>query len=133
MIVGITASRRFKSIDSQLIDSKILDLVIAPNVNEIVFGGAKGGDTIALKAALLHRAGLYRPGAKPSIPKLVVIVPDVVRSQPPETWAITERADEVVELHLPIIKDDGWLAYRKRNEAIVDRCNRMVAFWTGSY
>ena len=77
----------------------------------IVFGGARGVDTLALRAAWLARGGA---DAMMITPKLVAVVPDSVDRQP-RTAAHTIRdcADEVIELHLPIYRAGS---FHKRNE-----------------
>lgn len=100
-------------------------LVKNPSIDAIYFGGAKGGDTEALKAALFYRTGRR--------PWLVVVVPDVVTKQPFETRAWTHRADEVIELKNPITSDDDYEAYTIRDQYLVDVGSLLVAFWRGNY
>jgi hypothetical protein len=100
-------------------------LVGNPTLDAIYFGGAKGTDTEALKAAL-H----YRTGKKPW---LVVVVPDTVEVQPGETHEWARKADEVIELRNHISKDDSFASFRTRNQYLVDVATFLVAFWNGLY
>lgn len=100
-------------------------LVGNASIDAIYFGGARGADTEALKAALEFRADKR--------PWLVVVVPDTVSRQPRETHEWTRKADEVIELHAAITKDDGFASFKKRNVFLVDIASFLVAFWAGDY
>jgi hypothetical protein len=95
------------------------------SIKSIYFGGAAGSDTEALKAALYYRKG---PG-----PRLIVIVPDTVDSQPADTRQWTLKADEIVELKNPITSEDSYSSYKKRNEHLVDHGTFVVAFFNGNF
>lgn len=94
------------------------------SIDEVYLGGASGVDTEFLKAALQ-----YRVGARP---RIIVVVPDTVERQPISTRAWTMQADAVIELREPIMADNRYLSYKKRNEYIVDRGTFLVAFFNGS-
>ena len=128
MIVGITGSRSFRYSSAELISSKMLWLVTELDVDTICFGGAKGADTIALSKVLE-----FRKSARFVLPKLIVILPNKLESQPPETHYTTRLADEVIELGLRITAEDHYEAYHARNRSIVDRSDEIVAFWNGDY
>jgi hypothetical protein len=123
--VCITATRNIGKADVAIISEAMKELVADPKVTTIYFGGARGGDTEALLAAYNHRIALER-GLRP---QLVLVVPDTLKAQPRETWEISELADEKIELSQPITSSDGFAAYRKRNQYMVDRAGRVTAFW----
>jgi uncharacterized phage-like protein YoqJ len=99
-------------------------IVDRPDVVELIFGGARGCDTLAIRAALETRADRANP-------KLTVIVPARVKDQPNEAQPWIRKADEIVQLGLPLRGGRGSVAYRKRNQAMVDRADELVAFWDG--
>lgn len=101
----------------------LADVVRDPTVDAVYFGGALGADTYALRAALKLRHG-HRP-------HLVVVVPNLVSTQPHSTWEWTQRADEVIEMHMPITVLDGYKAYTVRDQYLVDVASSLVAFYSG--
>jgi hypothetical protein len=122
----ITAHRDLADGDDLLIRKGMAEFIGYGEFDFIMFGGARGGDTFALAAALdLRTTG-------PKNPKLIVVVPDTLAAQPRETWATTERADQVIELHHKITRDDGWQAFHRRDHFMVDWVfpeGRVLAFW----
>lgn len=100
-------------------------LVENSSIKEIYFGGARGTDTEALKAALYYRSGKH--------PRLVVVLPDTLNQQPRDTREWTVRSDEVIELKIPLTPEDGFASYKKRNEYIVDHGTILVAFFNGNF
>jgi len=94
-------------------------------IRAIYFGGARGTDTEALKAALYYRKGVY--------PRLIVVLTDTLDQQPVSTHQWTRRADELIELRRKINPEDGYLSYRKRNEYMVDNGTFLVAFFNGNF
>jgi hypothetical protein len=96
------------------------------HIDVIYFGGARGGNTEALRAALHFRGDAKRP-------KLIVVVPDSLARQPLETQIWSKKADAVVELNHPITKEDGFAAYGKRDQYLVDRATTVLAFFSGNY
>lgn len=130
--IAITANRNITPADEAMIGATMFGLVRMPDVEEIIFGGARGGDTVALIAA----GGGSRSGKGTRMvrPKCVVIVPCRVADQPHDAReAIRVFADEVIELGLPITRDDGWAAYKRRNEAMADRSTHVGGFWNGDH
>lgn len=123
-VASITGHRDLSEGNRRVIWAAMKGLVSNPKVTEIWFGGAKGADNEALKAALHHRGTL-------SVPKLVVVVPDHLLHQPRECQLIIERADQVIELKNPIMADDRYASYHRRNEFLVDHASVLVAFWDG--
>jgi hypothetical protein len=127
MRVAITANRDLAPGDFDRIERAMRDLC-ALRPNEIIFGGARGGDTVALEWA-----GFYRIAPT----RLVVIVPDTIMMQSREAQsAIRLWSDEVVELRNPITRDDRFAAMKVRNAAMIDRAHeanggRLLGFWDG--
>lgn len=122
-IVSITAHRTLTENDVRTIHSVMKHIVELPHVDAIYFGGARGGDTEALKAALHFR--LF------DRPRLVVVVPDTLAKQPSETHVWTKKADEVIELKHPITRDDGWASFGLRDQYLVDVASSLVGFYSG--
>lgn len=121
MKIAVSGMRDIVPADYPIIEIQIAD-ILSEHPEEILFGGARGADTVALAAACAM-LGVIRP------PKLIVIVPKRVKDQPPEAqeW-ISECADEVVELKAARL--DG-RAYWQRNKALISRADGLVAFWDG--
>lgn len=125
--IAITGNRHPASSDHLLIKSTINKIMSDKKVAEVIFGGAQGVDTVALLCALLFK----EKNPYNIIPKLTVIIPCTMEEQPSSTREVTESADEIVELCHKITSSDGYNAYRARNEVMVDRADRIVAFWDG--
>ena len=123
---------RFYSIDLDMMENKMIILVNDPDVEEIIFGGAIGGDTILLFYALKHRKG--------NRPKLTVVLPVDLKFQAQETREITKRADRIIEMKQNIFDakcnfNNGM--YKARNEEMIKRGLengrdvRVEALWSG--
>lgn len=125
-IVSITAHRKLSAKDTLLIHQAMRHVVALPHVDAIYFGGARGGDSEALKAALHFRA------EKPK-PWLTVVVPDTLLKQPYETHLWSRKANEIIELHHKITPDDGFESYTKRDQYLVDAATTLLAFFSGDY
>jgi predicted Rossmann fold nucleotide-binding protein DprA/Smf involved in DNA uptake len=121
--VAITGNRGITAQDATAVRAKLRELVADPSVVLILFGGARGADTVALEEALARRKG--------GRPRLVVVLPDTIDAQPRDTWATTRRADERIELGRPIRVEDRWRAYHLRNRRLVEEAGELVAFWNG--
>lgn len=121
--VAITANRKLLEEDHVTIFNKMVELVTDPDVEAIYIGGAVGGDTVALEAALdivcMDKA------------KLIVVVPCKVENQPRATHSATRRADEIIELGNPITSANGYESYKIRNRYMVDNAENTVGFWSG--
>ena len=88
----------------------MMDLIVGSGPDGMVFGGAWGTDTVALRAAWRSRSTGGRP-------KLVVVVPGRVGEQTNEaTEAIQQYADETIELGLPL---DQAHSFQTRNERMI--------------
>lgn len=121
MKIAISGMRDIVPADYPIIEIQIAD-ILSERPEEVLFGGARGTDTVALAAACAMLGGT-RP------PKLTVIVPKRVKDQPLEAreW-ISECADEVIELNAPRLDTK---AYWQRNKALISRADGLVAFWDG--
>jgi hypothetical protein len=124
-IASITAHRDLAPSDAAVIQGAMQTLVAHPSVDAIYFGGARGGDTIALQAALYFRQGQR--------PWLTVVVPDRVEKQPVETHFWTRKADEVIELRNEITKADYFQSFTIRDRYLVDVATYLVAFFNDNY
>jgi hypothetical protein len=124
-IISITAHRKLADAHVSTIHATMQKIVRSPDVDAVYFGGALGGDTEALKAALYFRQGKR--------PWLVVVVPDTVAKQPIDTRAWTRQADEVIELRNPIRREDDFVSYTVRDRYLVDVASTVVAFFSGNY
>jgi hypothetical protein len=133
MRVAITANRDLAPRDLAVFEQAMVELCgFCPE--EIIVGGARGGDTLALDLAGRHR-DLART-------RLVVIVPDTVEVQPREAreairrWIVPGR-DELIERRHPINRRwDNFESFKARNRAMVDRAMRAsrpftLGFWNG--
>lgn len=124
----ITAHRELVEGDDLRIRKGVEDFIGFNDFDYILFGGARGGDTLALATALELRSTSRRPLM------LVVVVPDTLAAQPRETWSVSEKADRVIELHHPITRENNFWALRHRNEFMIDWAysdGRLLAFWNG--
>lgn len=127
MRVAITANRDITHADLAVFDRAMRDLC-AMRPEEIIFGGARGGDAVALECAAFYRVATAR---------LVVIVPDTLSMQPDEAQvAIRLYADEVIELRNKITRSNDFAAFKTRNAAMVDRAmecgdGRLLGLWNG--
>lgn len=122
--VAITANRLLIPSDHEIIAIQMAKLMTDPLVEAIYFGGAIGGDTVALQACL-DMTFLDRP-------KLIVVVPFKLSDQPKITRSVSEQADELIELGNPITVSDGYRSYHIRNEFMCDHSSKIVAFWNKS-
>lgn len=120
--IAITANRDLVQNDHRIIASTITGVCeLAPD--EMIFGGARGGDSVSLRVAHAKRDARTR---------LIVIVPDTVAAQPRDAQKdICECADEVIELGYAITRDDGFAAFRNRNATMVTRATHVGGFWNG--
>lgn len=133
--VAITGNRRLTAADEEKIAEKLAALVADPKVERIYFGGARGADTVALRAAQAARDRKPPPreGWRSSAwkPLLVLVVPGILRDQPVEARSAAGLADVLIELGNEITAADGFKAYRTRNAFMVDSADEVVAFWSG--
>jgi pimeloyl-ACP methyl ester carboxylesterase len=126
MRVAITANRNLTRRDEATIGARCRELC-ALSPDEVIVGGARGGDTVALVAVARYRG----PATA-----LVVVVPGTLAEQPREAqeavrlWCSLGR-DVVIELGLTITAADGFEAFKVRNRVMVDRGTHALGFWNG--
>lgn len=121
--VAITAHRDLADTDYDVIFNTMAELLSTQEVDSIYFGGASGGDTVALQSCL-DISCMNKP-------RLIVVLPAKLENQHPQTWPISKRANQLIELGLPITKSDGWKAYHIRDRYMVDHAEKTIAFWDG--
>jgi hypothetical protein len=129
----ISAHRELAEGDEAVIRKGMADFIAFNDFDYIMFGGARGGDTVALAAALECRSILVRPPAARDL-KLIVVVPDTLSVQPRETWQVSQKADRIIELRHPITRTNNFWALHHRNEFMLDWVcphGRLLAFWNG--
>jgi hypothetical protein len=121
MRIAVSGVRDLSPHDLPVIEGIISDIIFE-GPEELLFGGARGTDTVALASACATLGGI-RP------PRLTVIVPRRLKDQPLEAqeWA-RECADEIIEIKSPRLDTE---AYRRRNQALIRRADGLVAFWDG--
>jgi hypothetical protein len=122
MQLGVTGHRDIDEKDRDVIDSTIEKHV--EFADRLYFGGARGTDTRALKSADQHRD--CSDGTQ-----LIGVVPWGVDDQPKDSGKVLQTcADRILELEvdLPVGIPRG---YFKRNQALVDRSDQLLAFWDG--
>jgi predicted amidophosphoribosyltransferase len=119
MRLAITGIRDLDPSDAPIVEMAVSE-AIGAGASELIFGGARGSDTVALLAAC---------AAIDERTNLVVVVPGTLQEQPAEAIdAIQACAKEIVELRLPIHRKDSFL---KRNVAMLERADGVLAFWDG--
>lgn len=111
--------------DEDIIHKAMAEFIGYGEFDYIMFGGARGADTVALMCALdLRKAPL----------RLVVVVPDTLAVQPRDTWGASQHADRVIELGHAITSADRFWSLHHRNEFMIDWVapdGRLLAFWNG--
>jgi len=121
MRIAISGTRDISSIGISVVRNRMKEIMLeCPE--KLIFGGARGTDTVALMSA-----GDLRTST--GSPKFEVIVPRRLKDQPLEAQrVIRQYADEVFELGSPRLDAS---AYRRRNRELVSRADHLVAFWDG--
>lgn len=118
--IAVSGIRDLAPASAHVVELAVCEL-IAAGVQRFVFGGARGTDTVALAVAAAVASDLER----------LVIVPGLLREQPAETRSVTRHcATEVCEMGLSL-RDP--YSYQRRNLAMLDEANVLVAFSAGSH
>lgn len=125
---------RYSVVNLIKVENKVREIIRNPKTKAVILGGAIGGDTIFLSFALAYRTG--------KLPKLYVILPVNLEFQSRETWSITKKADEIIEMNQEPRDKDGQfrkIIYRNRNEKMIEKALEIagndkskvkcVAFW----
>lgn len=116
---AITAHRDLAESDRDIIFDTMFELITDSELEAIYFGGASGGDTVALQACL-DIIMMDRP-------QLIVVLPTKLTNQHPETWWMSSRADKLIELGL----EKKHSSYQIRDKYMVDNADKLIAFWDG--
>lgn len=120
--IAITARRDLTPQLAAKIRTTMYELVQG-GAKALVFGGARGGDTIALIAAYEAKVALN------SNVTLLVIVPGTVDEQPPEArLAIRQCASAVIEMRQNL---SHYASRQNRNLRQLAKSDFLVAFWDG--
>jgi uncharacterized phage-like protein YoqJ len=118
--IMVTAHRDLTPEDHIIIQTTMAAKVASP-VDVIYFGGAFGGDTVALEAALNFK--------KNDKPELVVVLPKTLKDHRDDLHEIIKKADRLVELKLSRkIHADIWWEHDKW---MIDNSQKCLAFWDG--
>lgn len=123
MKIAFSGRRTLTPTDRELIRKVVLEEIGKFQPTDLIFGGARGADTEALDVAMSAKVQWNLPI------NMIVIVPGHLSEQPREACSLASRlVDEVVELGL----DPRWPeSYHERNRVMVERADRLVAFWDG--
>lgn len=121
MKIAITGTRNVAPEGRELIRKALSEIITSRNdIEAIIFGGARGTDTVALECAYEIREEQKRNF------ELIVVVPFKIEKQPREAQeAILKYASRVIELSLPFSMG----GYHKRNEEMVKMADMILAFW----
>ena len=132
--VVITGIRDLHPEDRPIVEQEMARLVTSGSVQVIIFGGARGVDTLALQNARFIRGSR----TSQATPILFVIVPATVNDQPRKAREIiVSCADEIMEMRLDPDNPDS---YHRRNAKMLDRALALegstrhvlcLAFWDG--
>lgn len=128
MKIAYSGHRNIDDFDLDILRGRVVNDLMANDVEELFFGGAVGIDSHALRFAYLARAVRRTP-------RLVVVCPDTLSALPQlaKVWA-EKYADSFVELNNPITATDGYMSYELRNRWMVDQIRDLgvlEAFWSG--
>jgi uncharacterized phage-like protein YoqJ len=120
MKIAITGTRNINPERQALIEKTLTEIITSRNdIEAIIFGGAKGTDTIALECAYKIKQEQQKNF------ELVVVIPFIIDKQPREARdAIKRCAERLIELKLPYSKG----GYLKRNEEMVKMADLLIAF-----
>ena len=124
----ISGHRDLADGDDLIVRKAMVEFIGYNDFDYLMFGGARGVDTLALAIALDLRETATKK------PMLIVVVPDTLAAQPQETRVTSARADRVIELQHPVTPSDRFWALRHRNEFMIDwvfPLGRLLAFWNG--
>lgn len=121
----VTGRRSICVEDIPIITGKMTSVVSRATV--VMFGGARGVDYEALKAASNEKLKLIMSGHD-QLPKLVLVCPNRLD----QVWKSKEQkrmVDEVIELGNPITSSNFYRSFYQRNEYMVDNTDVCVMFW----
>lgn len=135
----IKSYNRLTEQSTKKIEDKIISLIYDDKIEELIFGGAMGSDNLALSIALIHKNHCFEDYDSIITPvKITVILPFTIEKQPRECRYNISQADEIIELKGVAKAVGTWVSYGSwvssyfhRNEEMVKRCDKLVAFWDG--
>jgi hypothetical protein len=122
-IISLTGPRNVSLRDERRIWDATKTLIANSTIDAIYFGGALGADTVSLRSASANRQGKR--------PHLVVVCPNTQNHQPSAARQYFHLADEIIELGYEITRDDGFKAFKLRNQYLVDVATVLVGFYSG--
>ena len=125
--VAITGHRVLSPQKIEVVHSAMHSLLKNDSVDRVLFGGAVGADSEALRACLFFRQKLGKQI------QLVVVTPDTVDQQPVQVQVWIKQADEVIELKNLITSEDHYNSYHIRNRYLVENAEIVIAFFNGQY
>jgi hypothetical protein len=122
MKIAISGSRDIDDDGVRRIEETVPKIIDHHDPKAVLFGGAKGTDTISLRA-------IYDNFSETDRPVLKAIVPFKLDDQPKRSvQAIEKYCDEITEMDSP--KSKG--AYFERNQKLVNQSDKLIACWNGS-
>ncbi len=120
MKIAITGNRNIQNPD--IIYDVMAEVLTSADVDEVLFGGAKGVDSYALQ----YCYDIIKETGQKCV--LSVIVPFTIDDQPKSSISIIKKcSDNVIEMK----QDFSKFAYLRRNNELVNRADLVIAFWDG--
>jgi hypothetical protein len=124
--IAIKAVRDLSENDDTIIFDKMSTIVADNNVRQLIFGGSRGGDTVALFAALHLRDDVFK---RTEDLNLVVVLPCKIINQPVEAQSAIRCANEIIELNKQIKPENDWFAFKNCNREMVLKASKVIGFW----
>ena len=133
--IMVTAHRDLTPEDHLTIQ-RTMSAKVASSVDTIYFGGAFGGDTLALEASLDARrfnAKIHQFDPVSGLilikPELVVVLPKTLKDHRSDLHQTIKKADKLIELKLSrkIYADIWW----EHDKWMIDHSQKCLAFWDG--
>ncbi len=134
MKISVVGHKELGEGDVELMAPVLARFVADPDVDEMFFSGTEGAGISAFILALRMRQTC-------PFPRLVLILPDRIDTVLPWTPSAPRpaewvgRADEVVELGIPLVSKNGFRGFHKHVEHLVERVavdGQLLAFWNGN-
>ncbi len=119
--IMVTAHRDLTSEDRLIIRKTMESVMSDPKIDIIYFGGAFGGDTVALEASFNFR--------KNNKPELIVVLPKTLKDHRSDLHEIIKKADRIIELKFSrkVYSDIWW----EHDKWMIDNSQKCLAFWDG--
>lgn len=123
MNIAVSGSRDAGKEHWQDIVQTLLPIIRENQPHNILNGGCEGVDLMVLVFCDSLKSVIDLPF------KNVTVLPGTLRDVRKKVRkCIIEYSDEIIELGHEITEKDGWAAFRKRNEELVERADILVAF-----